>query len=186
MIPRPTFTLPGIPGTNLRRGDKTFPRGFIRQEVVAMSNVVKQARLWASVGVRCAGPFALVLGAAGCASVAQDVDAYYRQMAVNYQEARDQAKMDATTLENESKVLAVTGDTRSLKRNQKRLTRIQAWEDKCDKESVRFEKAAEWTEAHFHLAKPAKPAETGTPGRNATEDAAVEQALGSSSEPPGR
>ncbi len=128
----------------------------------------------------------LVLGAAGCASVAQDVNAYYRQMAVNYQEARDQAKMEATTLENESKVLAVTGETHKLKRAQRRLSRIQAWEEKCDKESARFEKAAEWTEAHFHLTEPARPAESDTPGRSATEDAAVQQALGSSSEPAGR
>jgi hypothetical protein len=151
-----------------------------------MSNVVKQARQRACVGLRFAGPVALVLAAAGCASVAQDVDAYYRQMAVNYQEARDKAKMDVTTLENESKVLAVTGDTHKLKRAQRQLSRVQAWEEKCDKESVRFEKAAEWTEAHFHLPKPARPAESDTPGRNAAADAAVQQAVGGSSEPAGR
>ena len=40
----------------------------------------------------------------------QDVDAYYRQMAINFQEAADKAKLDEVALENESRVLGVTGD----------------------------------------------------------------------------
>ncbi len=88
---------------------------------------------------------------AGCTAMSQDVDAYYRQMAYNYKEAQEKAKTDAITLENETKVLATTGDFSNLKRTQRRLSRIKAWEEKCEKEAKRFEKAAEWTEAHFHL-----------------------------------
>ena len=94
---------------------------------------------------------------AGCASVSQDVDAYYRQMAFNYKEAEEKAKMDAVTLENETKVLATTGDFSKLKAAQRRLNRVKDWEEKCEKEAKRFEKAAEWTEAHFHLEKPQIP-----------------------------
>ncbi len=43
----------------------------------------------------------------------------------------------------------------SCKRTQKEIERIKAWEAKCAKEEKRFEKAAEWTEEHFHLEKPA-------------------------------
>ncbi len=143
-----------------------------------MSNMVRPPRPGAWVGLPWTGLVVVVLGVSGCASVAQDVDAYYRQMAVNYLEARDNAKMEATTLENESKVLAVTGESHKLKRAQRRLAKIQAWEEKCDKEAVRFEKAAEWTEAHFHLAKPAKKSDL--PGQQAPEDSAVRQAAAAS------
>jgi len=120
------------------------------------------------------GAFALVAGLSGCASVSQDVDAYYRQMAYNYKEAEEKAKTDVVTLENESKVLATTGDFHKLKRAQRKLSRIKAWEEKCENEAKRFEKAAEWTEAHFHLAKP--PIPDRPPGYHADEDAAVMQA----------
>ncbi len=109
--------------------------------------------------------------------MSQDVDSYYRQMAYNYKEAAEKAKMDAVTLENETKVLATTGDFSNLKKTQRRLDRIKAWEEKCDKESQRFEKAAEWTEARFHLEKPKMPDKP--PGSDAVEDTSVLQAAGS-------
>ena len=31
---------------------------------------------------------------------------------------------------------------------------MKAWEAKCEKQAGRFEKAAEWTEARFHLTRP--------------------------------
>ena len=119
----------------------------------------------------------LALIPAGCMSMSQDVDAYYRQMAFNYKEAQEKAKMDTVTLENETKVLATTGDFSNLKKTQRRLDRVKAWEEKCEKEAKRFEKAAEWTEAHFHLEKPKIP---GAPSRSeAVEDTSVLQASGS-------
>jgi hypothetical protein len=97
-------------------------------------------------------------------------------MAYNYKEAQEKAKMHVVSLENESKVLSTTGDFRHLKRTQRQLSRIKAWEEKCGKEATRFEKAAEWTEAHFHLKKPSIPDRP--PGLDATQDAAVLQAAG--------
>lgn len=119
---------------------------------------------------------ALAFAPVGCTAMSQDVDAYYRQMAFNYKEAQEKAKTDAVTLENETKVLATTGDFSNLKRTQHRLARIKAWEEKCEKEAKRFEKAAEWTEAHFHLEKPRIPDQP--PGSEALEDTAVLQAGG--------
>jgi hypothetical protein len=113
---------------------------------------------------------------AGCASVSQDVDAYYRQMAYNYKEAEEKARMEAITVENETKVLATTGDYRKVKASQRSLNRIKNWEEKCEKESRRFEKAAEWMEARFHLEKPPIPDKP--PGYHAAEDPAVMQASG--------
>ena len=101
---------------------------------------------------------------------------YYRQMAYNYKEAEEKARMDAVTLENETKVLATTGDFSKLKKAQRRLSRVKAWEEKCEKEAKRFEKAAEWTEAHFHLEKPKIPDKP--PGTEPLEDTTVSQASG--------
>ena len=105
----------------------------------------------------------LALSPAGCMSMSKDVDAYYRQMAFNYKEAQEKAKMDVVTLEN-------------LKKAQRQLSRIKAWEEKCEKEAMRFEKAAEWTEAHFHLEKP--KIQSTPPGSEAPEDTSVLQASG--------
>ena len=118
----------------------------------------------------------LALSLAGCTAMSQDVDAYYRQMAFNYKEAQEKAKMDSVTLENETKVLATTGDFSNLKKAQRRLGRVKAWEEKCEKEAKRFEKAAEWTEAHFHLEKPKLP--DAPSGTEAVEDTSVLQASG--------
>jgi hypothetical protein len=138
------------------------------------SHGMADSRWWAR-WVLC-GFSVLALSPAGCMSMSQDVDAYYRQMAFNYKEAQEKAKMDAVTLENETKVLATTGDFSNLKKAQRRLGRVKAWEEKCEKEAKRFEKAAEWTEAHFHLEKPKIP---GAPPRSeAVEDTSVLQASG--------
>ena len=90
---------------------------------------------------------------AGCAAMSQDVDAYYRQMAFNFQEAADKAKLDEVALENESRVLGVTGDQSRYRKAQKQLARIKAWEEHCAKEKLRFEKAAEWMETHLKVKK---------------------------------
>jgi hypothetical protein len=97
----------------------------------------------------------LILGPcfAGCAAMTQDVDAYYRQMAFNFQEAADKAKLDEVALENESRVLGVTGDQSRYRKAQKQLARIKSWEEHCAKEKLRFEKAAEWMETHLKVKK---------------------------------
>jgi hypothetical protein len=97
----------------------------------------------------------LILSMAGCASMSQDVDLYYRQMAYNYKEAQERAKKQAVSLERQASVMAASGDTHQLKRTQRETKRIKAFEAKCAKEEKRFEKAAAWTEEHFHLERPA-------------------------------
>jgi hypothetical protein len=147
------------------------------KEVVTMADTLKPAGSlsWARWGLFALS--VLALGPAGCTSMSQDVDAYYRQMAYNYKEAQEKAQMDIVALENETKVLATTADFHATKRSQRQLNRIKDWEEKCGKEAKRFEKAAEWTEAHFHLEKPKIPDKP--PGSDALEDTAVLQAAGS-------
>jgi hypothetical protein len=118
----------------------------------------------------------MAMSMAGCASMTEDVDAYYRQMAYNYKEAEEKAKMDELSLENQTKALAATGDFKRQKRTQRELDRVKKWEEKCEKQAGRFEKAAEWTEARFHLTRPAIP--DGPPGTGKTGDDAVLQASG--------
>jgi len=93
----------------------------------------------------------LGLSLTGCAAVTQDVDAYYRQMAVNYQEAIDKAKIDELTLQKEARALAVTGDKANYRKAQRELGRIRSWEDHCEWERKRFAKAANWMESHFNI-----------------------------------
>jgi ATPase subunit of ABC transporter with duplicated ATPase domains len=97
----------------------------------------------------------LMLSMAGCASVTEDVDKYYRQMEYNYKEAQDRAEKQTASLQRQSSVLAASGDVRKAQKTQKEIERIKAWEAKMAKEEKRFQKAAEWTEKHFHLEKPA-------------------------------
>lgn len=121
----------------------------------------------------------MAVAMAGCASVTEDVDAYYRQMAYNFKEAEEKAKMDELSLESQSKALATTGQFKRQKRVQRELDRVKAWESKCEKQAGRFEKAAEWTEAHFHLKRPSIP--DGPPSIGKSGDEAVQQASGSKS-----
>jgi hypothetical protein len=122
-------------------------------EVVVMSETMKptRGRVWAR-----RLPLLLMMSSmGGCASVSQDVDLYYRQMAYNYKEAQERAKKQTTSLERQASVLAASGETNKLHKNQKEIERIKAWEAKMAKQEKRFEKAAQWTEDHFHLEKPA-------------------------------
>jgi hypothetical protein len=154
--------------------DRLLPGKTNDKEVVAMSenSIPAGSRSWRWWVL--SGLSVLALSPAGCMSMSKDVDAYYRQMAFNYKEAQEKAKMDAVTLENQTKVLATTSEFSNLKKAQRELGRIKAWEEKCGKEAMRFEKAAEWTEAHFHLEKPKIK---GTPpGSEALEDTSVLQA----------
>ncbi len=104
------------------------------------------------------------LGLCGCASATGDVRDYYQQMAYNYKEAASKAKFQQLTLENQAKVQLATGDQNHYRRTQRELGRLKSWEEKCVKQEERFQKAAHWTEEHFHLPPGGKAVESG-PGR---------------------
>jgi hypothetical protein len=125
------------------------------------------------------GLFVIVVGMTGCASMTQEADEYYRQMAYNWRESQEKAKVDELSLKSEAEVLAATGDFRRHKRVQRELDRVKSWDAKCEKQAARFEKAAVWTEAHFHLTRP--PIPDGPPSTRGPEDAAVLQASGAKS-----
>jgi hypothetical protein len=117
-----------------------------------MSEIMEPAcgRAWV-----CGVPLLVMMfSMAGCASMSQDVDLYYRQMEFNYKEAQERAKKQEVALQRQASVMAASGDEHQLKRTQKELDRIKAWEAKCAKEEKRFEKAAKWTEDHFHMERP--------------------------------
>ena len=99
----------------------------------------------------------------GCAAMTQDVDAYYRQMAGNYQEAVQEAKIDELRLENQSRMLLATGDQARYRKSQRELSRVRSWEEHCAWEKQRFEKAAKWMETHFDVDKKAKDAASAPP-----------------------
>ncbi len=144
-----------------------------------MSYTLRLSRSGTSVKLFLPGLFVIAVGMAGCASMTQEADEYYRQMAFNWRESLEKAKMDELSLDSEKKVLAATGDFRRYKRVERELGRVKAWEDKCEKQAARFEKAAVWTEAHFHLTRP--PIPDGPPGMGGPEDSAVLQASGAKS-----
>ncbi len=83
----------------------------------------------------------------------QDVDAYYRQMAINYREAVEDAKRDEVSLQNQLRILGVTNDQSRYLKTKRKLDKLQDWEEKCAKEEKRFAKAAEWMESHFEIKK---------------------------------
>jgi hypothetical protein len=128
------------------------PNSTNDREVVVMSEIMEPAcgRVWALGSAL----LLMMLSTAGCASMTQDVDLYYRQMEFNYKEAQDRAKKQEVTLQRQASVMAASGDEHLMKRTQKEIDRIKAWEAKCAKEEKRFEKAAKWTEDHFHLDRP--------------------------------
>ncbi len=107
-----------------------------------------------SIARRLAG-LCLAIPLAGCASMTQDVNAYYRQMAVNYQEAIEQAKLDETSLDRQAQVMATTGDKKKLQKYQRVLSKVRKSEEEYARQQQRFEKAAEWMESHFHINKEA-------------------------------
>jgi hypothetical protein len=146
------------------------------KEVVVMSKTLEPAHPWAWARRVLLALLVLPLYLVGCASVSQDVDAYYRQMAYNYKEAQQKAKMEALTLESETKVLASTGEFGKYRRAQRELNRVKSWEARCEKEANRFKKAAEWTEAHLHVERP--PIPDAPPGYGSDADEAVVQTSG--------
>jgi hypothetical protein len=141
-----------------------------------MSKTLRPVGRWAWAQPALLGLLVLPPCLAGCASVSQDVDAYYRQMAYNYKEAQEKAKIDALALEGETKTLAATGEFGKYRRAQRELNRLKQWEERCEYEANRFKKAAEWTEAHLHVERP--PIPDAPPGYGKDVDQAVLQASG--------
>jgi hypothetical protein len=140
------------------------PNSTNDREVVVMFEVMEPARgrAWA----RRLPVLFMIFSMAGCASLTQDVDLYYRQMEFNYREAQERAKKQEVTLQRQASVMASSGDEHMMKRTQKEIDRIKAWEAKCAKEEKRFEKAAKWTEDHFHLERPPIAGEKASPRPN--------------------
>jgi hypothetical protein len=97
-------------------------------------------------------------------------------MAYNYREAQEKAKVDALSLEGQTKALAATGEFGKYRRAERELNRVKSWEARCEKEANRFKKAAEWTEAHLHVERP--PIPDGPPAYRKDADDAVLQASG--------
>jgi hypothetical protein len=129
-------------------------------EVAVMKGPMDRARA-GSIARRMA---ALCLGIplAGCASMTQEVDAYYRQQAVYYKEGVEQAKLDETKMEHQAQVLATTGDKKMLQKCERVLAKIRKSEVDYAHQQERFEKAAEWMESHFHINKEAVASLVGT------------------------
>jgi len=85
---------------------------------------------------------AIAVSLSGCGAVKQDVHRYYRQMARNYQEAKEKAKFEAITLEADSRIALQAGNFHKYNRTQKDLERVKNWETRCANQRQRFEKAA--------------------------------------------
>ena len=81
----------------------------------------------------------------GCAAMVQDVHLYYQQMAVNYKEAEEKAKLDAVSLERESASLLQGGELHKYNRTQRELAKIKNWQEYCVRQQERFQKAADKT-----------------------------------------
>jgi hypothetical protein len=97
-------------------------------------------------------------------------------MAYNYKVAEEKAKLDASARERDSKTYAAMGEYGKYRRAHREAERLKSWEAKCEHEAKRFEKAAEWTEAHFRLERPPIPDKP--PGYHENEDTGVMQASG--------
>ena len=165
------------PGTERLRPGRGKAELNRRQEVAVMGRISVPTRPWAWARTRLLGLLMAGPWLAGCAAVTQDVRDYYRQMADNYQEARDKAKLDEARLENVSRMLAATGDTAKYRRNQRRLERIRSWESRCAKQEERFEKAAVWMESHFDLKRPKAEGEPAARGASSGDPDAASSPL---------
>jgi hypothetical protein len=142
-----------------------------------MSNKLRPSRRWTRPWQLFSALFLTTLGMGGCASMPGEADAYYRQMAYNWREALEKAKVDELSLTSQVNVLASTGETRRYMRTERELERVKKWEGKCEKQADRFEKAAVWTEARFHLKRPSTIPDAPA-GAIKSQDDAVLQASG--------
>ncbi|QEH38087.1 hypothetical protein OJF2_66850 [Aquisphaera giovannonii] len=105
----------------------------------------------------------------GCHAITSDVHQYYSQMAVNYKEAEDKARFQASMSESESSMLLKAGEIHKASRARKEAERLKEWADRCAHQKERFKKAAEKLEPPDDSTKgdqpePAREAD-GTPGK---------------------
>lgn len=101
----------------------------------------------------------LAISLAGCASMTEDVDQYYRQMAANYKEAEEKTKVQIETQEREASMLLNGGEVHQFKRAMKKVSRLKDWQEHCVRERERFEQAAEKLEQPAAHGTPQAPAE---------------------------
>jgi hypothetical protein len=75
--------------------------------------------------------------------MSRDVHQYYRQMAINYKEAEEKAKLDLLTREGEANLLLKAGDVHKYNRAQREVARLKDWQSHCARQRERFEQAAD-------------------------------------------
>ncbi|MCL4499447.1 MAG: hypothetical protein M1335_04290 [Chloroflexi bacterium] len=85
----------------------------------------------------------LAVSLVGCAAMTQDVHQYYRQMATNFKEAEEKAKVRIATRQREASMLLKGGEVHQYKRAIREVNRLKNWQEHCARERERFEKAAE-------------------------------------------
>lgn len=117
---------------------------WIEREVVVRQRIPIRARVhaWSLVFTIAA----TAVGLSGCGAIKQDVHQYYRQMARNYQEAEEKAKLDVATLEAESRNFLQAGNVHKYNRSRKEVSRLKDWQDRCANQRQRFEKASQMFE----------------------------------------
>ena len=94
----------------------------------------------------------------------QDVHLYYQQMAINYKEAEEKAKLDAVTLERESASLLQAGETHRYNRAQRELARLKNWQENCARQHEHaLQQAANKTAKAGAAGKDAIPATSANP-----------------------
>jgi hypothetical protein len=113
------------------------------KEVVVLSGTIKEGSCAMRGGLSAFFVMMASLSASGCASITQDVHRYYSQMAHNYKEAEQKARMEAMTLEGESRSFVQVGDLRGYSKTQKELARVKSWQSHCSHQRERFEEAAQ-------------------------------------------
>ena len=140
--------------------------------------VPHEKRMIALVAVRPGLLLVCLLCLCGCAAMVQDVHLYYQQMAINYKEAEEKAKLDAVTLERESATLLQAGETHKYNRAQRELSRIKNWEEYCARQQERFQKAANQTTKAGAAGKEAIPATGANPENPSAFSMMQAQAIG--------
>ncbi len=110
---------------------------------------------------------ALASGIAGCGAIRQDVHEYYRQMARNYHEAEEKAKLDALALETASRQHLEAGHVHKFQRDRREIDRLKDWQARCAHQKERFEQAARKLEPAPQVTTKGAPTEK--TGRATTE-----------------
>ena len=78
----------------------------------------------------------------GCTAISRDVQKYYQQMAVNFKDAEEKAKVDIMTLEHKSVSYLQRNDSYHYNQARKEITKLKDWQAHCARQRERFEQAA--------------------------------------------